>query len=107
MVLTVAFVAEKILSRGMLTTEGVRYAKRERPDGHAVFGSGNQSRFWYKAILPLPYPIPSNGPAGKLLKKPLKKPKLTLVLVETYPSCSAYPIYHHVSTSYRLVIVFL
>jgi protocatechuate 3,4-dioxygenase beta subunit len=29
--------------------------------------SDNQGRFWFKAIVPVPYPIPHDGPVGQLL----------------------------------------
>lgn len=37
------------------------------PDGRAILTSDHQGQFWYKAIVPVPYPIPSDGPVGKLL----------------------------------------
>jgi protocatechuate 3,4-dioxygenase beta subunit len=30
--------------------------------------SDAQGIFWFKAIVPVPYPIPSDGPVGDLLK---------------------------------------
>lgn len=39
------------------------------PDGRAVIQSAADGRFWFKAIVPVPYPIPSDGPVGKLLEK--------------------------------------
>ncbi|KAF2725006.1 cathecol 1,2-dioxygenase [Polychaeton citri CBS 116435] len=46
----------------------VQYANRETPDGRAVLRSGKDGVFWFKAIVPVPYPIPSDGPVGGLLK---------------------------------------
>jgi protocatechuate 3,4-dioxygenase beta subunit len=46
----------------------VQYAGREGPDGRAVLRSNRNGEFWYKAIVPVPYPIPHDGPVGKLLK---------------------------------------
>ena len=37
------------------------------PDGRAILTSNERGNFWYKAIVPVPYPIPSDGPVGKLL----------------------------------------
>jgi protocatechuate 3,4-dioxygenase beta subunit len=45
----------------------VQYADRGGPDGRAVLTSDKNGRFWFKAIVPVPYPIPSDGPVGKLL----------------------------------------
>lgn len=47
----------------------VQYADRDGPDGRAVLTSDEEGRFWFKAIVPVPYPIPSDGPVGKLLNK--------------------------------------
>ncbi|CAK4030517.1 cathecol 1,2-dioxygenase [Lecanosticta acicola] len=45
----------------------VQYAGREGPDQRAVMYSDDEGNFWFKAIVPVPYPIPSDGPVGKLL----------------------------------------
>lgn len=45
----------------------VQYSERDGPDGRAVLESDKEGRFWFKAITPVPYPIPSDGPVGKLL----------------------------------------
>ncbi|KAI5295307.1 hypothetical protein KEM52_001758 [Ascosphaera acerosa] len=45
----------------------VQYADRDGPDGRAILKSDSEGNFWYKAIKPVPYPIPSDGPVGKLL----------------------------------------
>ncbi|KAG8626658.1 hypothetical protein KVT40_005603 [Elsinoe batatas] len=45
----------------------VQYKGREEPDGRAVLKSDNQGQFWFKGIVPVPYPIPHDGPVGKLL----------------------------------------
>jgi protocatechuate 3,4-dioxygenase beta subunit len=47
----------------------VQYAGREGPDGRCVMRSNKEGLFWFKAITPVPYPIPHDGPVGKLLKK--------------------------------------
>lgn len=47
----------------------VQYSERDGPDGRAVLTSDEGGGFWFKAIVPVPYPIPSDGPVGKLLNK--------------------------------------
>ncbi|KAJ6038228.1 uncharacterized protein N7446_005041 [Penicillium canescens] len=47
----------------------VQYAGREGPDGRCIMRSGSDGVFWFKAITPVPYPIPHDGPVGRLLKK--------------------------------------
>ncbi len=47
----------------------VQYPDREGPDGRCVLRSDEEGKFWFKAIKPVPYPIPHNGPVGKLLEK--------------------------------------
>jgi protocatechuate 3,4-dioxygenase beta subunit len=46
----------------------VQYAGRQEPDGRAVMQSDDDGNFWFNAIVPVPYPIPHDGPIGKLLK---------------------------------------
>jgi protocatechuate 3,4-dioxygenase beta subunit len=46
----------------------VQYARRQEPDGRAVMQSDDDGNFWFNAIVPVPYPIPHDGPIGKLLK---------------------------------------
>jgi protocatechuate 3,4-dioxygenase beta subunit len=46
----------------------VQHADRTGPDGRAVLTSDDNGDFWFKAIVPVPYPIPHDGPVGKLLK---------------------------------------
>ncbi|MCJ1247128.1 hypothetical protein MMC30_004339 [Trapelia coarctata] len=46
----------------------VQHPDREVPDGRAVMRSAKDGAFWFKAIKPVPYPIPSDGPVGKLLR---------------------------------------
>ncbi|KAM3421248.1 hypothetical protein BST61_g1654 [Cercospora zeina] len=45
----------------------VQYPEREGPDQRAVMRSDKDGVFWFKAIVPVPYPIPHDGPVGKLL----------------------------------------
>ncbi|KAI9825523.1 MAG: hypothetical protein M1819_000515 [Sarea resinae] len=47
----------------------VQYADREGPDGRCVMKSDKDGIFWFKAIKPVSYPIPHDGPVGKLLLK--------------------------------------
>jgi protocatechuate 3,4-dioxygenase beta subunit len=47
----------------------VQHADRDGPDGRAIFTSDAEGGFWFKAIVPVPYPIPHDGPVGQLLKK--------------------------------------
>jgi protocatechuate 3,4-dioxygenase beta subunit len=46
----------------------VQYADRQEPDGRVVMQSDDEGNFWFNAIVPVPYPIPHDGPIGKLLK---------------------------------------
>ncbi|KAJ4138714.1 hypothetical protein NW768_002573 [Fusarium equiseti] len=46
----------------------VQHADRNGPDGRAILKSDSEGNFWFKAIVPVPYPIPHDGPVGKLLK---------------------------------------
>ncbi|KAL6821578.1 aromatic compound dioxygenase [Trichoderma camerunense] len=45
----------------------VQYADHDGPNGRAVLTSDKDGNFWFKGIVPVPYPIPSDGPVGKLL----------------------------------------
>ena len=47
----------------------VQYADRNGPDGRVVIKSKEDGSFWFKAIKPVPYPVPHDGPVGKLLQK--------------------------------------
>ena len=46
----------------------VQHAERDGPDGRCVMRSDAQGVFWFNAIVPVPYPIPHDGPVGKWLK---------------------------------------
>lgn len=46
----------------------VQHQDRSGPDGRAVLTSDESGNFWFRAIVPVPYPIPHDGPVGKLLK---------------------------------------
>ncbi|KAF3941060.1 hypothetical protein ABW19_dt0204518 [Dactylella cylindrospora] len=43
-----------------------QYPGRTKPDCRGVLTSSNEG-FWFKCIMPVPYPIPSDGPVGKML----------------------------------------
>jgi protocatechuate 3,4-dioxygenase beta subunit len=47
----------------------VQHADRPGPDGRCVIRSDQHGKFWFKAIKPVPYPIPHDGPIGQLLRK--------------------------------------
>ena len=46
----------------------VQYSERKQADGRAVLTSDSKGDFWFKAIVPVEYPIPHDGPVGQLLK---------------------------------------
>lgn len=52
----------------------VQYAGRKGPDGRAVVQSDAEGNFYFKAIVPVPYPIPHDGPVGKLLQRLRRHP---------------------------------
>ena len=48
----------------------VQYRDRgDKPDGRAIVESDENGVIFFKAIVPVPYPIPNDGPVGKLLEK--------------------------------------
>ncbi|OJK04395.1 hypothetical protein ASPACDRAFT_108875 [Aspergillus aculeatus ATCC 16872] len=46
----------------------VQYPDHDGPDGRCIMRSDAEGVFWFHAITPVPYPIPHDGPVGKLLK---------------------------------------
>ncbi|EKD14638.1 uncharacterized protein L3040_000161 [Drepanopeziza brunnea f. sp. 'multigermtubi'] len=46
----------------------VQHADHDGPDGRCVMMSDKDGAFHFKAIVPVPYPIPHDGPVGQLLK---------------------------------------
>lgn len=46
----------------------VQYADRAGFDNRGVLRSDDHGRFHFRAIVPVPYPIPDDGPVGQLLK---------------------------------------
>jgi protocatechuate 3,4-dioxygenase beta subunit len=47
----------------------VQHTEQSSPDGRCVMYSDKEGIFWFKAIKPVPYPIPDDGPVGNLLKR--------------------------------------
>ncbi|TQW01063.1 catechol dioxygenase [Cordyceps javanica] len=47
----------------------VQHADRGGPSERGVMRSDADGAFWFKAITPVSYPIPTDGPVGKLLQK--------------------------------------
>lgn len=47
----------------------VQHADRDGPDGRCVMTTDKDGVFWFKAIVPVSYPVPHDGPVGKLLKR--------------------------------------
>jgi protocatechuate 3,4-dioxygenase beta subunit len=41
----------------------------DNPDGRAVIRSDEQGVFWFRAIVPVPYRIPDDGPVGGMLER--------------------------------------
>lgn len=46
----------------------VQNPNRQGPDGRAVLHSDKDGIFFFNAIVPVPYPIPDDGPVGDMLK---------------------------------------
>lgn len=45
----------------------VQHAGRDEPSERCVMVSDAEGRFWFEGIKPVSYPIPHDGPVGKLL----------------------------------------
>ena len=45
----------------------VQHADRNEPSERCVMVSDEQGRFWFRGLKPVSYPIPHDGPVGKLL----------------------------------------
>lgn len=41
----------------------------DKPDGRGVVRSDDKGVFWFKAIIPVMYGVPDDGPVGDMLKK--------------------------------------
>ncbi|KAA8910689.1 Intradiol ring-cleavage dioxygenase [Sphaerosporella brunnea] len=46
-----------------------QYADRGHPDCRGILKTDSNGEFWFKAVRPVPYPIPHDGPVGKLLER--------------------------------------
>lgn len=46
----------------------VQYAQLDRPQGRGVLRSGADGRFHFKTVVAEPYPIPTDGPVGAMLR---------------------------------------
>ncbi|KAI8627013.1 dioxygenase [Xylariaceae sp. FL1651] len=47
----------------------VQHSDREEPSERCVMESDAEGRFWFKGIKPVSYPVPNDGPVGKLLER--------------------------------------
>ncbi|TLS22368.1 uncharacterized protein PpBr36_09825 [Pyricularia pennisetigena] len=47
----------------------VQHSDREGPSERCVMVSDDQGHFWFRGLKPVSYPIPNDGPVGKLLEK--------------------------------------
>lgn len=47
----------------------VQHSERNEPTERCVMVSNAEGYFWFKCILPVSYPIPHDGPVGKLLER--------------------------------------
>ena len=45
----------------------VQRPDHQEPDGRCIMRSAADGTFWFKAIVPVSYPIPHDGPVGQLL----------------------------------------
>ena len=52
----------------------VQQPDNDGPDGRCIMHSDGEGVFWFKAIVPVPYPIPHDGPVGELLIKLQRHP---------------------------------
>ncbi|KAF1959833.1 chlorocatechol 1,2-dioxygenase [Byssothecium circinans] len=54
-------------SKGVYDVQYEHYSG-ENPDGRGVIRSDAEGVFWFKAIVPVPYQIPNDGPVGRMLR---------------------------------------
>jgi hydroxyquinol 1,2-dioxygenase len=52
----------------------VQYADLEAPRGRGRLRAGDDGRFWFWSVLPVAYPIPTDGPAGDVLRAARREP---------------------------------
>ncbi|KAF9885546.1 hypothetical protein FE257_012752 [Aspergillus nanangensis] len=81
----------------------VQNPNRAGPDGRGVLQSDSEGMFFLRAIVPVPYPIPMDGPVGKMLSKlgrhpnrpghvhfMMDKPGYDLLITALYPRGDPY-----------------
>ncbi|KAK4466911.1 putative hydroxyquinol 1,2-dioxygenase [Cladorrhinum samala] len=47
----------------------VQHSERDEPSERCVMVTDEQGRFWFRGLKPVSYPIPHDGPVGKLLER--------------------------------------
>ncbi|MBO9649721.1 MAG: intradiol ring-cleavage dioxygenase [Variovorax sp.] len=52
----------------------VQRADLDRPQGRAVFRTDAEGRLWFRGVMPVAYPIPTDGPVGTMLKATKRHP---------------------------------
>lgn len=52
----------------------VQYPERPEPKGRAVLHTDKSGKAWFKGIVPVSYPVPSDGPVGELLRAMKRHP---------------------------------
>ncbi|VUC37336.1 unnamed protein product [Clonostachys rosea] len=52
----------------------VQYPDRDAPDGRGILKSDEQGNFFFRAVVPVPYSIPNDGPVGRLLDQLKRHP---------------------------------
>lgn len=52
----------------------VQRPELDAPQGRGVLSTDAQGRFWFDSVLPVPYPIPTDGPVGGLLEATRRSP---------------------------------
>ena len=51
-----------------------QYAGRAFPDCRGIVHTDAHGAFWFKAVRPVPYPVPNDGPVGKMLARLARHP---------------------------------
>jgi hydroxyquinol 1,2-dioxygenase len=46
----------------------------DRPQGRAVFRTDDKGRLWFRGVMPVAYPIPTDGPVGDMLRATKRHP---------------------------------
>lgn len=52
----------------------VQRAGLDRPQGRAVFRTDAEGRLWFRGVMPVAYPIPTDGPVGAMLRATRRHP---------------------------------